>query len=191
MRHALRHPDVLAVARDPRLPNIARQILGCDPLPFRRTLFDKSLVSNWLVVWHQDTALPLRERRNIPEWGPWSVKDGVIDTRAPAHALSTVIGLRLHLDDSVAEKRAVARSPRNTRDGCTERRDASGLKCSNHTGKLLGSTRRSARYETPERSRFVKVEHPGCGGACCTSNMPLLSHLRVASNSPRANAHPG
>ena len=103
MRHALRHPDVLAVARHPRLLDIAREILERNPFPFRATLFDKSPASNWLVVWHQDTALPLRERRNIPEWGPWSVKDGVIYAHAPAHALSTVIALRLHLDDSFAE----------------------------------------------------------------------------------------
>jgi ectoine hydroxylase-related dioxygenase (phytanoyl-CoA dioxygenase family) len=103
MRHALRHPNVLAVARDPRLLNIAWQILGCDPFPFRATLFDKSPASHWLVVWHQDTALPLRERRDIPGWGPWSVKDTVIYAHAPARALSTVIALRLHLDNSSAE----------------------------------------------------------------------------------------
>ena len=28
--------------------------------PFRATLFDKSASANWLVVWHQDTALPMR-----------------------------------------------------------------------------------------------------------------------------------
>jgi ectoine hydroxylase-related dioxygenase (phytanoyl-CoA dioxygenase family) len=100
MRHALRHPAVLAIARDPRLQVIAREVLGCEPFPFRATLFDKSPVSNWLVVWHQDTALPLRERHEIPEWGPWSVKDGVIYAHAPATALSRVVALRLHLDDS-------------------------------------------------------------------------------------------
>jgi hypothetical protein len=44
----------------------------------RATLFDKSPTANWLVVWHQDTALPVQERREAPGWGPWSVKDGVI-----------------------------------------------------------------------------------------------------------------
>jgi ectoine hydroxylase-related dioxygenase (phytanoyl-CoA dioxygenase family) len=103
MRHALRHPSVLAIARDSRFRAIAQQVLGCDPFPFRATLFDKSPASNWLVVWHQDTALPLRERHEIPEWGPWSVKDGVIYAHAPASALSRVIALRLHLDDSTSE----------------------------------------------------------------------------------------
>ena len=103
MRHALRHPAVLAIAREPRLRAIAQEVLGSDPFPFRATLFDKPPGSNWLVVWHQDTALPLRARRDLPEWGPWSVKDGVIYAHAPAAALSRVVALRLHLDDSVSE----------------------------------------------------------------------------------------
>jgi ectoine hydroxylase-related dioxygenase (phytanoyl-CoA dioxygenase family) len=103
MRHALRHPAVLDVAQDPRLLDIAKTTLGHEAFPFRATLFDKSSSSNWLVVWHQDTALPLRERRDLPGWGPWSVKDGVIYAHAPASALSRVIALRLHLDDSLPE----------------------------------------------------------------------------------------
>ncbi len=56
MRNALRHPAIHAIARDPRLQAIAHEVLGGDPFPFRATLFDKSPVSNWLVVWHQDTG---------------------------------------------------------------------------------------------------------------------------------------
>ena len=82
---------------------MAQEVLGSTAVPFRATLFDKSPVSNWLVVWHQDTALPLRERRDVLGWGPWSVKDGVNYAHAPANALEQVLALRLHLDDSVAE----------------------------------------------------------------------------------------
>jgi ectoine hydroxylase-related dioxygenase (phytanoyl-CoA dioxygenase family) len=82
---------------------MAQEILGRAALPFRATLFDKSPTSNWLVVWHQDTALPLCERREVPGWGPWSIKDGVNYAHAPASALEQVLALRLHLDDSIAE----------------------------------------------------------------------------------------
>jgi ectoine hydroxylase-related dioxygenase (phytanoyl-CoA dioxygenase family) len=82
---------------------IAREVLGNGAIPFRATLFDKSPVSNWLVVWHQDTALPLRERREVAGWGPWSVKSGVNYAHAPASALEQVLALRLHLDDSGAD----------------------------------------------------------------------------------------
>jgi ectoine hydroxylase-related dioxygenase (phytanoyl-CoA dioxygenase family) len=102
-RHALRHPCVRKLSEDSRLIVLAREVLGRDAFPFRATLFDKSPQSNWLVVWHQDTALPLRERRDHPEWGPWSVKDGVTYAHAPAAALGRVLALRVHLDDSLAE----------------------------------------------------------------------------------------
>ncbi len=100
MRHALRHPAVLEVARSPELLEVAQKILGSEAFPFKATLFDKSPASNWLVVWHQDTALPLQERCETPEWGPWSIKDGIIYAHAPASALSKVVALRLHLDES-------------------------------------------------------------------------------------------
>ncbi len=103
LRHAMKLPAVASLAQDPRLMKIARGTLGADAFPFRATLFDKSPTANWLVVWHQDTALPFEERRDIPGWGPWSVKDGVNYAHAPATALSLVLALRVHLDDSTDE----------------------------------------------------------------------------------------
>ena len=103
VRHAMRLPAVAAIARDARLMEIAQETLGRNAFPFRATLFDKSPTANWLVVWHQDTALPLQERRETPGWGPWSVKDGVTYAHAPESALTEVLALRLHLDDSTAE----------------------------------------------------------------------------------------
>lgn len=100
VRHAMRDAAVSQVAGDSRLRQLAQQVLGADAIPFRATLFDKSPHANWLVVWHQDTALPLRERRDTPGWGPWSVKDGITYAHAPASALESILALRLHLDDS-------------------------------------------------------------------------------------------
>lgn len=102
-RHAMREAAVSQVARDSRLLQLAKQVLGVGAIPFRATLFDKSPHANWLVVWHQDTALPLRERRDTPGWGPWSVKDGITYAHAPASALEHILALRLHLDDSRAD----------------------------------------------------------------------------------------
>jgi ectoine hydroxylase-related dioxygenase (phytanoyl-CoA dioxygenase family) len=82
---------------------IATEILGDGAFPYRATLFDKSATANWLVVWHQDTALPLRERHEVPGWGPWSMKEGVNYAHAPADALEQVLALRVHLDDSTSE----------------------------------------------------------------------------------------
>jgi len=99
-RHLMHHRVVQQVAYDPRLVALASRFLGPSAIPFRATLFDKSPDKNWLVVWHQDTALPVRERRDVPGWGPWSIKAGITYAHAPAGALSRVIALRLHIDDS-------------------------------------------------------------------------------------------
>jgi ectoine hydroxylase-related dioxygenase (phytanoyl-CoA dioxygenase family) len=102
-RHLMRHSAVADVANDPRVLAIACGFLGPSAVPYRATLFDKSSARNWLVPWHQDTALPLQERRDVPGWGPWSVKSGITYAHAPAAALVRVIALRLHFDDSRAD----------------------------------------------------------------------------------------
>jgi hypothetical protein len=56
-RHLMPHPVVDRVAHDPRLVAIASRFLAPAAIPFRATLFDKSPDNNWLVVWHQDTAV--------------------------------------------------------------------------------------------------------------------------------------
>jgi ectoine hydroxylase-related dioxygenase (phytanoyl-CoA dioxygenase family) len=99
-RHVLQVPEVLGLATSPALMSLAATFIGPQPIPFRATLFDKSAVSNWLVAWHQDTALPLSRRVEDSSWGPWSVKRGVVHAIAPAAVLATTVALRVHLDDS-------------------------------------------------------------------------------------------
>jgi ectoine hydroxylase-related dioxygenase (phytanoyl-CoA dioxygenase family) len=103
IRHALTLSPVTAVAREPQMIELAREVLGSEAFPFRATLFDKSPTANWLVVWHQDTALPLLERIDQPGWGPWSVKEGIDYAHAPSTALSQVLALRVSCDDSTSE----------------------------------------------------------------------------------------
>ena len=102
VRHALSLDSVAGVAQQPNVIELARAVLGPATFPYRATLFDKSSRSNWLVGWHQDTALPLCVQRETDGWGPWSVKEGIPYAHAPAAALSQVLALRIHLDDSTA-----------------------------------------------------------------------------------------
>jgi hypothetical protein len=68
-RHAMRVPVVAELSQDIRLLTLARDVLGPGALRYRATLFDKSPLSNWPVVWHQDTALPLSRREERLGWG--------------------------------------------------------------------------------------------------------------------------
>ncbi len=99
-RHLMSNPGVSALANDSRMIELAREWVGPVAIPFRATLFEKSKSTNWLIPWHQDTALPLAARAEMAGWGPWSAKAGVTYAHAPAWALSRVIALRVHLDAS-------------------------------------------------------------------------------------------
>jgi ectoine hydroxylase-related dioxygenase (phytanoyl-CoA dioxygenase family) len=112
VRHALRVPAFEEIAKQPKLMDLARAALGPSAFPYRATLFDKSQKSNWLVVWHQDTALPVCEKCDTPGWGPWSVKDSVTYAHAPAAVLAQVLALRVHLDDSTSENGPLRVLPR-------------------------------------------------------------------------------
>jgi hypothetical protein len=103
VRHLMSTDEIAKFASDRRLLEIAARCLGVGAVPFRATLFDKSSRTNWLIPWHQDTALPLSSRFDAPGWGPWSQKGGIDYSHAPAWALSQVIALRVHLDSSRAD----------------------------------------------------------------------------------------
>jgi hypothetical protein len=98
-RHVLALPEIRALADDRRLIDLAAAFVG-PAQPFRATLFDKSASANWLVVWHQDTALPMRAQVDAAGWGPWSTKAGIVYAHAPASALARVVALRVSLDPS-------------------------------------------------------------------------------------------
>ena len=102
-RHLMSYPVVAALACDSRLIKTASKWLDSGAQPFRATLFEKSSQSNWLIPWHQDTALPLQHKFDEPGWGPWSEKGGISYAHAPGWALSRIIALRVHLDASTVK----------------------------------------------------------------------------------------
>lgn len=102
-RHVLSNPAFRDLALEIRLVALAGEALGAPAIPFRATLFDKSSDANWLVPWHQDKTLPIKDRFEAEGWGPWSVKAGVLHAQAPADALDRVVALRVHLDPSTPE----------------------------------------------------------------------------------------
>lgn len=61
---------VAALATDQRLLEIAQQLLRAPAKPVRATLFEKSGKANWLVAWHQDTALPAHVPLRGSRMGP-------------------------------------------------------------------------------------------------------------------------
>jgi hypothetical protein len=91
---------VAALARSTRLLELTRPHLPAEPFPVRAIYFDKSSEDNWLVPWHQDLTIAVRERAEASGFGPWSIKDGVPHVQPPVELLQQMLTVRLHLDDA-------------------------------------------------------------------------------------------
>jgi len=94
-----RVPDIAALAVSPKILGLLEDLLGAEPLPVRSIFFDKTPEVNWLVPWHQDLSIAVKQRLDVPGYGPWSMKDGVPHVQPPVEILEAMVTLRLHLDD--------------------------------------------------------------------------------------------
>lgn len=97
-RGLLEVPAVREVAFSDRVLGCLHPYMEGAPRLVRAIYFDKSPGANWLVPWHQDLTFAVRERREVPGFGPWSVKDGIPHVQPPVGLLEQVITVRLHLD---------------------------------------------------------------------------------------------
>lgn len=78
---------------------VAARVLGQGAKPVRAILFNKSAETNWSLAWHQDRTICVKERREAPGFGPWTVKGGMVHVAPPFELLSRMVTLRAHLDD--------------------------------------------------------------------------------------------
>lgn len=98
-RSALDLPSIAELAQSATIRKWIEPFLGKECFAVRALLFNKSPNSNWKVAWHQDCVIAVRERTNLPGWGPWSKKLGVPHVRPPVPVLNRMVAIRIHLDD--------------------------------------------------------------------------------------------
>ena len=77
---------------------IAASALGDACRPVRAILFDKTASTNWGLPWHQDRTIAVARRVEVPGFGPWSVKSGLLHVAPPPDLLAGMVTLRVHLD---------------------------------------------------------------------------------------------
>jgi len=92
-------PAVRWLALSTEIKTLAESVLGGKAFPVRGTLFDKTPGANWKVPWHQDLSISVKTRREVPEFGPWSTKAGVLHVQPPVSVLEKMLAVRIHLDD--------------------------------------------------------------------------------------------
>jgi len=91
--------------------------LGEAAQPVRAILFDKTANNNWSVGWHQDRTIAVRERRDVPGFGPWSTKAGVVHVEPPFEIIAGMITIRVHIDDCGPDNAPLLIAPGSHRMG--------------------------------------------------------------------------
>lgn len=120
-------PEGRPGARLGRIPGLAARIRPADAIaaalvgPAARAvggkLFDKSPVRNWALGWHQDRTIAVRERRDVPGFGQWTVKADIPHCVPPFEFLERSLTLRIHLDPVAADNAPLLVAPGSHRLG--------------------------------------------------------------------------
>jgi ectoine hydroxylase-related dioxygenase (phytanoyl-CoA dioxygenase family) len=101
MRDLLRSvTEIRALAGSFAIRSLVEPVLGPAAFAVRGLLFDKTAEANWIVPWHRDLTIAVRERRNVPGFGPWNTKAGIQHVRPPVQVLERMLTLRVHLDEA-------------------------------------------------------------------------------------------
>ena len=87
------------LAPDGCIGAVAASVFGASAKPVRAILFNKSPETNWSLAWHQDRTICVKERRETPGFGPWTIKSGLLHVAPPFDLLTRMVTLRAHLDD--------------------------------------------------------------------------------------------
>ncbi|MCX6366002.1 MAG: phytanoyl-CoA dioxygenase family protein [Armatimonadetes bacterium] len=164
-RNILALHDVQAVAADPRV----LALTGVATIPTRAIFFDKVPGANWHVGWHQDRAIAVAERIELPGWGPWTVKAGVLHVLPPAAILEKMITVRLHLDDCDQTNGPLRVLPGSHRHGILSqeqiaalRKEAPEVTCTGSVGSAVVMSplllHASSPAESPQHRRVLHLE---------------------------------
>ncbi len=164
--------QLVAELAESLLAELVRPHLPLRPIPVRGIYFDKRPETNWLVAWHQDLTLALKQKAEAPGFGPWSVKEGVPHVQPPMHLLEQMLTVRLHLDDTDSSNGALrvlsgthrlGRLSAEAIQSCRETHEE--VLCQAKAGDVLLMRplllHASSRSSSPRRRRVLHIEFAG------------------------------
>ncbi len=91
-------PSVQRLAESQEIRSIVELVLGNTAQVVRCLFFDKQPAANWKVPWHQDVTIAAKNRCDLPNYQPWSLKGGIHHVQPPVAILEQMLTVRIHLD---------------------------------------------------------------------------------------------
>jgi len=149
---------------------IAAGTIGADARPVRAILFDKTASTNWALGWHQDRTIVVRDRREVPGFGPWTVKAGLLHVAPPFDLLAGMVTIRVHLDPVTDDNAPLLVAPGSHRFGRVAETDIDAVVADCGVVACLAEAGDAWLYATPilhasdaavrpERRRVLQVDY--------------------------------
>jgi ectoine hydroxylase-related dioxygenase (phytanoyl-CoA dioxygenase family) len=152
---------------------LVEPLIGARTIPVRALFFDKTPEANWPVLWHQDLTMAVAERHDLPGWGPWSVKAGIVHVEPPPALLAQMLTIRLHLDDCHTDNGPLRVIPGSHRLGRLTREAVASARRTGKEQALIAQAgaailmrplllHASSPAANPRRRRVIHIEFAAC-----------------------------
>ncbi len=169
VRNLLDEEVIRALVRHPAIREIVAALWGEDAFAVRAILFDKNPEKNWIVPYHQDVSIAIKERAEAEGFRAFSVKDGVLHVQPPAWVLERMATLRIHLDPCGLDNGPVCILPGTHRRGLLSHEGTQRLQaereevfCTCDAGGVLAMSplvlHASSKAEKPGHRRVIHIE---------------------------------
>ena len=95
----MRTPGLQQLLLNGSLRNLLREIAP-EYFIIKSIYFNKPPATNWLVAWHQDLTIYVKEKIETVGFKNWTKKEDEFGVQPPTEYLGSIIALRIHLDDT-------------------------------------------------------------------------------------------
>ncbi|MCB0712343.1 MAG: phytanoyl-CoA dioxygenase family protein [Ignavibacteriae bacterium] len=106
-----------------KLLNLVDSISPACTTVVKAIYFDKPPSANWIVNWHQDLTVNLKEKRETPNFKNWRVCAERVAVQPSNEILEHIFTTRIHLDDCTKESGALRVVEGSHRNGVIQVRD--------------------------------------------------------------------
>lgn len=165
-------PSLQALLQKDAIQEIVRKhFSGALPHCIKAIYFDKPPLSNWVVNWHQDLTINVKDKpTQVPEgFDKWIQKPTFWSVQPPLTYLQNIVTLRIHLDDCNIDNGALKVLPASQTLGITPSQELTKLKhthtetiCEVPTGGVLAMSpllwHASAKNKTNHHRRVIHLE---------------------------------
>ena len=165
-------PSIQQLAQSEPILALVEPILGNTARVVRGIFFDKQPSANWKVAWHQDVTIAVKNRLDLPDYQPWSLKGGIHHVQPPVAILEQMLTVRIHLDktdESNGALKVIAGSHRHGKLGVDETvglKQTDAIICTCESGGILLMRplllHASSMAIVPSHRRVIHLDYASC-----------------------------